>query len=404
MKEEVNEEMSLSKQRKLARKKEIARKKRQAVINKVILVAVLLLVVGLIVWLIVSNEIKKSKQVTADTNYSAEIGDDGKVKGVNASDYVTIPDYKSVQVNLADVEYPDEDVQSDIDSVLSQHLVLDTSENAKAADGDKVNIDFVGKVDGEEFEGGTATGRDVTLGSGSLIDDFEDQIVGHSAGDKFDVEVTFPEDYANDETLAGKDAVFSVTLNGVYVKPEFNDEFVAANLSEYASTADGYRQYLKDKNYKSNLQTKVREYITANTELKKKPSDYLKQLKSNYKAYDQTYYEYMNSMYSSYLGSTAYSSFEDYLSKTYSKTEEEYDESLEDLVTDDMTYVLFCQAVADKEGITANIDEVREHYLAEGTTEDTFNSQLETYGPGFIVQQYLCEKVLDKICETAVVK
>jgi trigger factor len=104
--------------------------------------------------------------------------------------------------------------------------------------GDAVNIDFVGYIDGETFDGGDSKGAgyELTLGSGSFIDDFEDQICGHSPGDAFDVEVTFPDDYGN-EDLAGKDAVFETTLNYIIekVEPEYNDALVAS-ATDYATT------------------------------------------------------------------------------------------------------------------------------------------------------------------------
>lgn len=96
-----------------------------------------------------------------------------------------------------------------------KELLTDTS--LEVADGDKVNIDYVGTVDGVEFEGGNTngTGTDLTIGSGSYIDDFEDQLIGAHPGDTVEVNVTFPEDYGNEE-LNGKDAVFTVTVNGIY--------------------------------------------------------------------------------------------------------------------------------------------------------------------------------------------
>ena len=95
--------------------------------------------------------------------------------------------------------------------------VLNTEEGTVAKDGDTVNIDFVGTIDGVEFEGGNTNGQgsDLTLGSHRFIDNFEEQIVGHAVGETFDVVVTFPEDYHATE-LAGKEAVFATTLNGIY--------------------------------------------------------------------------------------------------------------------------------------------------------------------------------------------
>ena len=207
--------MSLSKQRKAARKEEIEKQKKQAVILKFSLIGAGILVIALIVWGCIRYADKKAKSVTAEADYSAQLDDNGLIKNVNAADSVTIPEYKGIKVSRADIEYSDEKVESDITEILDDYMYPDDTEGVAAADGDSVNIDYVGTVDGVEFEGGKDEGHDLELGSGTFIDDFEDQIVGHTVGETFDVEVTFPEDYSNDATLAGKDAVFSVTLNGI---------------------------------------------------------------------------------------------------------------------------------------------------------------------------------------------
>lgn len=398
-KETENNELSLSKQRKIARMKEIEKMKNRAILIKVCLVLAAFLIVGLSTWAIVSAQIKKAKQVTASTDFSEGLEENGMIKGIKASDYITMPDYNNITASLSEIEYSDEDVESDIEDILEKHKVLSTSGEAVAAEGDTVNIDYVGTIDGVEFDGGTASGSEIKLGSGSLIDDFEKQIEGHKIGDKFDVNVTFPEDYREGSELNGKDAVFAVTLNGIYVNPEFTDDFVKEYLSENASTAEEYRKYLKDTNYKENLTDFVKKYVEENTTVNKTPSTYLKQLKSNYKANEQYSYEYMSSMYSQYYGTSPYKSFEDYLSQTYSMTEEEYDESLDEKVNSNLKYTLFCQGYAEAEGITATLDEAREYYIAEGGTEDNFNSQIESYGKGYMVQMYLCDKVIKSVSE-----
>ena len=399
-----NETASLSKQRKLERKKDIAKRKKSAVTNKIIVAAVCLVILGLVAWAIASAFIKKANSVTANGDYSAQINDNGMIKDVKASDYVTLPDYNNITADKADIEYPDDKVEEDIKTVLENNKYVDDTEGLTAKNGDTVDIDYVGTVDGTEFEGGSDQGHSLTLGSGTFIDDFEAQIEGHTVGEEFTVEVTFPEDYSNNADLAGRDAVFTVTLNGIYTTPEFTDEFVAEKLSDYASTTAEYRQYLKDKNYKQNLQDYLKKYITENTVIKSNPDAYYKQLKSIYKSEENSYYEYMNQMYSSYYGYTPYASFEDYISQTYSMTEYQYDVSLKDQVVDNMKYVLFCQAVAEKEGISVTLDETREYYIAQGGTEDNFNSQIESVGQGYMVQQYLCEKVINTISERVTVK
>lgn len=99
-----------------------------------------------------------------------------------------------------------------IDTEADENLLTDTS--LKVEDGDTVNIDYTGYVDGEAFEGGTDQGASLTIGSGTFIDDFEEQLIGHSVGEEVEVNVTFPENYH--EELKGKDATFMVTINGIY--------------------------------------------------------------------------------------------------------------------------------------------------------------------------------------------
>ena len=95
---------------------------------------------------------------------------------------------------------------------------LNTETDTVAENGDKVNIDYTGYMDGEKFEGGSTDGQgtDLVLGSGSYIDGFEDGVVGHKVGETFDLNLKFPDDYKLNTELAGRDVTFEVTLNGVY--------------------------------------------------------------------------------------------------------------------------------------------------------------------------------------------
>ncbi|MCD7833210.1 MAG: FKBP-type peptidyl-prolyl cis-trans isomerase [Lachnospiraceae bacterium] len=99
----------------------------------------------------------------------------------------------------------------------TEEISYSTDSSLTVEDGDTVNIDYVGSIDGVEFSGGSTngTGTDLTIGSGSYIDDFEEQLIGYHPGDTVDVTVTFPEDYGVDD-LNGQEAVFEVTINGIY--------------------------------------------------------------------------------------------------------------------------------------------------------------------------------------------
>ena len=157
---------------------------------------------------------------------------------------VTLGEYKGVEVEKVDAEVTDEDVQAELLNVQKQNSRTIPVEDRVAKMDDEVTIDFEGFVDGEAFEGGKGENYQLTLGSHSFIDTFEDQIVGKNIGEEFDVNVTFPEDYQA-EDLAGKPAVFKCKLNGIKETelPELDDEF-ASEVSEF-DTLDEYKADLK---------------------------------------------------------------------------------------------------------------------------------------------------------------
>ena len=159
---------------------------------------------------------------------------------------VTLGIYKGVEVPRTDVTVTDEDVEAALKKEQDKNSRLVTLDDEAAADGDTVNLDYAGTIDGVAFEGGTAEGYDLTLGSGSFIPGFEEQLVGLKAGESKDVHVTFPEDYHAEE-LAGKEAVFACKINKISRKelPELDDEF-AQEVSEF-DTLEEYKADLKQK-------------------------------------------------------------------------------------------------------------------------------------------------------------
>lgn len=141
-------------------------------------------------------------------------------------------EYLGLEVGRPDPEVPSELVDREIDRLREGMARLETVDRP-AAEGDHVLADFVGRIDGEEFEGGSAGDQVIEIGAGRLIDDFEDQLKGASAGDSVEVEVTFPEEYGA-PALAGRDAVFSVEVKEVREKilPDADDDF-AVEASEF---------------------------------------------------------------------------------------------------------------------------------------------------------------------------
>lgn len=183
---------------------------------------------------------------------------------------VTLGEYKGMEYEAKNTDVTDDEVQAKVDSFVSGLATYDKDTTSVAKSGDTVNIDFVGTVDGEEFEGGNTNGSgyDLLLGSGSFIDNFEDQIIGHKPGETFTVDVTFPENYSQDKTeLNGKAAKFETTLNYIKVnKPAtYNDELVANNTS-YKTTAEyeaAVREQLKQDKEDSALASAQNEVMVA---------------------------------------------------------------------------------------------------------------------------------------------
>ncbi len=165
---------------------------------------------------------------------------------VETKPHPVLGDYNDLVIEEVSEEVTDEDVKAELDRQLEENARLVEITARPVKKGDKVNIDFDGYLDGERFEGGKAEKYDLVIGSNTFINGFEDQIIGHNVGDKFDVNVTFPEDYQAKE-FQGKDAKFVVEINSITEKqlPELDDEF-AKDISEY-DTLDELKNSLKEK-------------------------------------------------------------------------------------------------------------------------------------------------------------
>lgn len=390
-------EVSKSMQKRIDRKKKLQAEKREGLIGAIVGILAIVLIVGGVVFSIVSEALKEPAEIAPNANMGENLNDDGFVKGVTAKDIVVLPeDYASITVPLSEIEYTDEDFEKDKESVLDSLRTVDTETDKHIENGDEINLDYVGSIDGEEFDGGSTNGQgsNLVIGSGSFIPGFEDQIVGHQIGDVFDINVKFPDDYAKAE-LAGKDAVFNITINGIYVTSEFNDEFVAANLSDVATTVEGYKAYLKEQSENSAKQTYVINYINSNTTMTEYPKKYLRQLKGNQKYEDQQMFDYMKQMYANngmnvtfeqYMGVDTMETYETLLDEKGKQTEREY---------------LTRQAIAELQGITATDDDIRAYVASLGGEYDTY---IDTFGRGFLAQVVIQQKAEDFLVNNAVVK
>lgn len=216
-------------------------------------------------------------------DYSAGLDENGYWSGVKALDHVKLPeDAAAIPVPKAEVQPTSEEIQAEIDNLLRMNAATTQVTNRAAANGDTVNIDYTGTVDGVAFNGGTAAGYDLTLGSGSFIDGFEDQVVGHTPGETFDVKVTFPDGYGdttdaegNAMTLSNQKAVFSVTLNYISetVLPTLNDEWVDASFgaTDDIHTVADLEALCSELLTDANVKDYVMDYLMKNSEFKALP-------------------------------------------------------------------------------------------------------------------------------------
>ncbi len=187
----------------------------------------------------------------------------------DALDYVELGDYMGLDIETTQYEATQDQYDEYIDSIISNATKYETSDATVVKDDDRVKIDYVGKIDGEEFTGGSAEDYELVIGSNTFIDDFEDQLIGAKVGKETEVNVTFPDDYSSSD-LAGKDAVFTVTVKAILEKvvPEYDDAFVKDYTDgEYTSTKD-YDEYIwnaletqAENNTKSELSSKLEEAV-----------------------------------------------------------------------------------------------------------------------------------------------
>lgn len=192
---------------------------------------------------IVGEAVESLERKAVAAPYDLDIKKIGKeglelVMKVVVEPIIEVGEYKGIKAKKKAVRVTEKEINEEISKLQERNSTIEPVEDKEAAEGDICDIAFEGFVDGEAFDGGQADNFDLTIGSGQFIPGFEDQIIGHKAGDEFDVVVTFPEDYGA-ENLAGKEATFKVVLHEVKVKvlPELDDEF-AKDVSEFDTLAD----------------------------------------------------------------------------------------------------------------------------------------------------------------------
>ena len=386
----------MKKENKLEAKKKKQKKLKRAKISKNIKTAlwiiIPLLIIGAIVFLIVRGEVRNNY------SFSDGINDDGTIKNVNVADYVELCDYSDMTVKKSDL-YTEQDIEDAIQQDLDSNKEMNKESTSIIADGDTVSIDFTGTVDGELFEGGSSTDYEVEIGSGSMIDDFEQQLIGHKVGDAFNVYVTFPDDYPSDRSLEGKDAIFAVIVKGIYEAPELTDEYVQEKHGDDASTVEEYRQFVEDTLYKDRLEEFVEDYLVDNSTVKEIPKKYYNSVKHIYEANYDDEFNYYNQMYYMYFGEYMWKDKYEY----FGVDKAGFKKMVEDAVKETTEFSLIMQAVYEKEGLQITDEEI-EDFIVNYSDYDSVESAYEDYGVGYWAQGAKTKAVVEHLASTVTVE
>ncbi len=273
------------------------------------------------------------------------------------TDALSISVYKGVEIDEIQkpAEVTDEDVENTIQSSLQMNATQEEITDRPVEDGDIATIDFTGKINGQEFEGGSSTDYPLTIGSGLFLDGFEDSVIGHNIGDTYDWQGKFPDNYQNAE-YAGKDVVFTITVKGIAEEsvPELNDNFVKS-VSEKSKSVKEYkeevRKQLTDDNetsYENQVGQAVWQKVLENTEIKKYPEDEMKEL-------SKTLIDQYKSM-----AEYAEQDYETYIQEQMGYSVEEFEKQVEEAAKASLKQSMVTEAIADKEKIKLSNKEYKE--------------------------------------------
>ena len=352
------------------------------------------------------------KGATTDSSVSVEEEKDVEIPAkelLKATDYkvekyVKLNDYMNMTVELSkDYTVSDADIQSYIEYLMSMYPSYEVSDKKTVESGDVVNIDYVGKIDGEEFSGGSATGQHLKIGSGSFIDGFEDGLIGKNVGETVELNLTFPEDYSNNTDLAGKAVVFTVTINSIDTEKEMvyddlTDEYVSENfgnkgISTVADLKSQVSSVLENRNHSSKMteiQSGVLQKLLDECEVTL-PDGLLDQRITEYK-------ERVNNAVEK-----SGKSFEDYMGMS----EDDFNNQVSDYIEESLKQELILEAVVKDMNLSVsqkNFEEFVDSYVSSYNIADRDTFYKEYGGEDYIRLSYAENQALSKIMESVKTK
>lgn len=318
------------------------------------------------------------------------------------SDYITVGSYKGLEYDMPKIEITDEEVSAEIQRRLARNVKTEKVKDGTVAYGDDINIAYEGKIDGKKFDGGSTDSADITVGSSGYISGFDEGLVGKKVGEKFDLNLKFPDDYGQKD-LAGKDVVFTVTINykNVSKVPEYDEKFIKDN-SKYDNKADYEKSVKKEleemaeKEVKSQVELTLWNQVVEESKVKKYPEKELKEEQQNIKDY---YKEYAKNYGMEW---------KDFLKNMLNMSESDFDKQTKEMAQRNVKSYMVLYTIAREENVTINKSEYNK-YLEDmikdyGFTDETFK---QTYGMSIkeyaeknnFETSYMMRLVQDKILE-----
>ena len=310
-------------------------------------------------------------------------------------DYVKLGEYKGIEVSYpAIAAVTDEDVQTSIDEQLTESSELkETEADYAAKDGDTVNIDYTGTVDGEEYEGGSDTGVDLELGAEEFLPEFEENLDGKKAGETVVFTLKFPEDY--DEELGGKEAEFTVKVNSVsqLIMPEYNEDFVkevsdCKTIEEFEASVRKDLEESAKEDSKMEAEENGLRLAIENAEINGYPQE----------LYDFFYDDTVS----------GYQSYAEMMGMEYEEFMESFmgEDEVEEIIMEQVTEYLVCRAILEQEGIEVTDKEysTEAEKMAKENEYETLEEYESDYGKIYIMTQIVREKAIDIVHDSAKLK
>lgn len=338
----------------------------------------------------------------SDSGSNAKSDEKGN-SGYNVDDYVTLGEYKGLEITMQDYSISEDSIRQTVENMVKANPVYEKTDKTTVEDGDVANIDYVGMKDGVAFDGGTEENRNLTIGSGSFIEGFEEGLIGAKVGESTELNLTFPDPY-QDETLAGQAVVFKVTVNEILAAKEMTydtltDEYVTekfgyATIQEFLDSAkkelEDQSAYYEQSEKQSAILAKLKETCTVSELpeglLDQRVKDYKEQFEKNCKEqYDME--------------------VTDFLKQNYNMTEEDFNTQTVDFMKDNLNTEFVLEAIAKKEGLEVD-EEGFESYLNNMIATYSYESKealFEQYEEDYLKSSYLCNKALEIVRESAVV-